>query len=183
MFFDGAQRSGEDLRFALPVLTQTLSPPAWFCIRSPQREPYALPQRHDSQQEIRGSVVEGPAVSPLPTHNSHLSHLSPLVIPTGAKRKKNLIWTSLIFSRPFGTCAEFFRSLLKPSRTLAGAGTAEAVRFQGPRSHASSDARLFWFGSCVTERRRWLHRQTKKGAQIMPQTSCQIRAPGRSFSK
>jgi hypothetical protein len=30
------------------------------------------------------SVVEGPAVSPLPTHNSHLSHLSPLVIPTGA---------------------------------------------------------------------------------------------------
>jgi hypothetical protein len=24
------------------------------------------------------------AVSPLPTHNSHLSHLSPLVIPTGA---------------------------------------------------------------------------------------------------
>jgi hypothetical protein len=26
------------------------------------------------------------AVSPLPTHNSSLSHLSPLVIPTGAKR-------------------------------------------------------------------------------------------------
>jgi hypothetical protein len=33
-----------------------------------------------------GSVVKGPAVSPLPTHNSNLSHFSPLVIPTGAKR-------------------------------------------------------------------------------------------------
>ena len=32
------------------------------------------------------SAVEGPAVSPLPTHNSNLSHPSPLVIPTGAKR-------------------------------------------------------------------------------------------------
>jgi hypothetical protein len=50
---------------------------------SPQRELYALPQRHRSPQEIRGSVVEGPAVSPLPTHNSNLSHPSPLVIPTG----------------------------------------------------------------------------------------------------
>jgi hypothetical protein len=28
--------------------------------------------------------VEGPAVSPHPTHNSNLSHLSPLGIPTGA---------------------------------------------------------------------------------------------------
>jgi hypothetical protein len=31
------------------------------------------------------SVVEGPAVSPLPTHNSDLSNLSPLVIPTEAE--------------------------------------------------------------------------------------------------
>jgi hypothetical protein len=49
---------------------------------SPQREPYALPQRHHSQQEFRGSVVEEPAVSPFPTLKSDLSHSSPLVIPT-----------------------------------------------------------------------------------------------------
>ena len=31
--------------------------------------------------------MEGPAVSPLPTHNSNLRHPSPLVIPTEAKRR------------------------------------------------------------------------------------------------
>jgi hypothetical protein len=40
---------------------------------SPQREPYADPQRHGSPQEIRGSAVEGPAVSVLldPTPGHH----------------------------------------------------------------------------------------------------------------
>ena len=36
----------------------------------------------------------GGAVSPLPTHNSHLIHLSPLVIPTGAKRNGGICCSS-----------------------------------------------------------------------------------------
>jgi len=47
------------------------------------------------------SVVEGSAVSPHPTHNSHLSHLSPLVIPTGAKRSGG------ICSAPCGSLQSF----------------------------------------------------------------------------
>jgi hypothetical protein len=49
------------------------------------REPHPDHQSHESPQEIRGSVVEGPAVSRHPTLSSDLSHSSPLVIPAGAK--------------------------------------------------------------------------------------------------
>jgi hypothetical protein len=38
-----------------------------------------------------------------------------------------LIWTALTFSRPFGTCAEFFRSLF--SRAVKSIAVAAEVRF------------------------------------------------------
>jgi hypothetical protein len=44
----------------------------------------SIPATTELSSRPERSVVEGPAVSPVPTHNSHLSHLSPLVIPTGA---------------------------------------------------------------------------------------------------
>jgi hypothetical protein len=44
----------------------------------------SIPATTELSSRPERSVVEGPAVYPLPTHNSHLSHLSPLVIPTGA---------------------------------------------------------------------------------------------------
>ena len=45
----------------------------------------------------------------IPGGNTRLSNE---INPTESTNQ--LIWTALIFSRPFGTCAEFFRSLFGP---------------------------------------------------------------------
>jgi hypothetical protein len=87
-----------------------------------------------SNPSRRGSRSNESLVKPLPPtrfSNADLAipgrntRLSNKINPTESINE--LIWTALTFSRPFGTCAEFFRSLF--SRAVKSIAVAAEVRF------------------------------------------------------
>ena len=78
--------------------------PKWSDLQCALRLSPILPRRTNPQSN--------PYPQPdfaIPGGNSRLSNK---INPTDSTNQ--LIWTALIFSRPFGTCAEFFRSLFGP---------------------------------------------------------------------